>query len=47
MPITKEISDMFDLGRKPSQVISFVLFLSKLSKIGKGKCSHCAMALDY
>ena len=47
MPIAREILDMLDLGRKPSQVISVVFFTSKLAKIAKDKCSHCAMALDY
>ena len=47
MPIAKEILDMLDLGRKPSQVISVVFFTSKIAKIAKDKCTHSAMALDY
>ena len=47
MPITKEILDMLALGRKPSQVILVALFRSKIAKITKDKCSHCAMDLDY
>ena len=39
MPIAKEILDMLENGRKPSQVI-LVVFL-------KDKCSHCAMDLDH
>ena len=47
MPIAKGISDMLDLGLKPSQVFSVVFLTSKLAKIAKDKCSHCTMALDY
>ena len=50
MSIAKKILDMLlllDLGQKPSQVIQVVFFISKLAKIAKDKCSHCAMALDY
>ena len=43
MPIEKEILNILDLGRKPFQLF----FTSKLAKIAKDKCSHCAMALDY
>ena len=43
MPIEKEIFNMLDLGQKPFQLF----FTSKLAKIAKDKCSHCAMALDY
>ena len=46
MPIAKEILDMLDIGRKPSQVISVVFFTSKIEKIAKDKCSHCAIGLD-
>ena len=46
MPMAKEISDMLDIGRKPSQVISVVFFTAKIGKIAKNKCSHCAMTLD-
>ena len=46
MPITKEISDMLDIDRKPSQVISVVCYHNKIA-IAQGKCSHGAMALDY
>ena len=44
MPIAKEKSSKFDLGQKPSQVISVVYFKSKLAKIAKDKCSQCTMA---
>ena len=44
MPNAKEISDMLDIGPKPSQVIS-VVFLHR--RIAKDKCSHCVMGLDY
>ena len=47
MPITKEILGMLDFGRKPLQVISVVFFTSKVAKIAKDKCTHCAMGLDY
>ena len=47
MPTAKEILDMLDLGLNPSQVFSVVFSKLKLAKIGKGKCSHCSMALDY
>ena len=47
MPIVKEISDMLNIGQKPSEVILVVFFTSKLAKIAKEKCSQCAMALDY
>ena len=47
MPITGEILDMLDIGREPSQVISFVFFTSKIAKNATNKCSHCAMGLDY
>ena len=47
MPIVKEISDMSDLGRKPSKVVSNFFFTSKLAKTAKDKCSHCAIAIDY
>ena len=30
MPIAQEISGMLDTGRKPSQVISIVIFTSKI-----------------
>ena len=33
MPIAREILDMLDLGRKPSEVISVVSFTLKLAKI--------------
>ena len=46
MPFAKEILNLLDLGRKPTQVISVVFFTLKLAKIVKDKCSHCAMALD-
>ena len=46
MPIKQEISDKLDYGRKPSQVISVVVFTSKIVKIAQDKCSHCVMALD-
>ena len=36
MPIAKEMLDMLDLGRKPSQVISVVFFNIDISKICKG-----------
>ena len=47
MPITKEILVMLDIAGKPSQVISVVFLRSKLARITKDKCSHCAMGLDY
>ena len=47
MPIAKEILDMLELGRKPSQVFSGIFFTLKIAKITKDKCSHCAMAFDY
>ena len=47
MPIAREIVDMLELGRKPSQVILVVCFRSKIAKIAKDKCSHSAMDLDY
>ena len=47
MHIAREILSMFELGRKPSQVILGVFISSKIAKIAKGKCSHCAMDLDY
>ena len=31
MPIAKEISDMLDIGQKPSQVISVVFLTSKIA----------------
>ena len=31
---------MFELGRKPSQVVLGVFFLSKIAKIAKDKCTH-------
>ena len=44
----KEILDMLDLGRKPiASSFSWVFFTSKIQKVAKDKCSHCAMALDY
>ena len=46
MPIAKEILDMLEIGRKPSQVV-LVLFLIENSKNHKDRCSHCAMDLDY
>ena len=36
MPIAKEILD-----------IIVVFFTSKMTKIAKDKCTHCAMDLDY
>ena len=47
MPIAKEILNMLELGRKPSQVILVVFFREKIAKIAKDKCPHCAMDLDY
>ena len=43
--MAKEISDMLDIGQKPSQVISVVFFTPKIAKIAKDKCSHCVMGL--
>ena len=40
MPIEREILSMFELGRKPSQVILVVFFLSKIAKITKDECTH-------
>ena len=40
MPIEKEILNMLELGRKPSQVILVVFFQSKIAKIAKDKCTH-------
>ena len=47
MPIEREILNMLELGRKISQVIFSCLFRSKIAKIAKDKCPHCAMDLDY
>ena len=46
MPIGKEVSDMLDIGRKPSSNFS-CFFTSKIATITQDKCFHCAMALDY
>ena len=35
MPIAQEISDMLDIGWKPSQVISVVFFTLKIAKIAQ------------
>ena len=43
MLIVKEILEMLEIGRKPSQVI----FRSQIAKIAKDKCFHCAMYIDY
>ena len=45
MPIAREILDMLELGRKPSNFSC--PFRSKIAKVAKDKCSHCAMDLDY
>ena len=43
MPIAREISDMLDIGKKLSQVISGVFLTSKIAKITQDKCSHCVI----
>ena len=42
----KEISDMLDIGRKPSQVMSVVVDINNILKSHRVRCSNCAMALD-
>ena len=46
MPIAKEILDMLEIGRKPSQIILVVFLDRKIAKIAKDKSTHCALDFD-